>query len=107
LDGTVSLLVIVSIVAVALYWTGAGPPRDDHGTAQEDRGFDFAKGTPTVTDTPLLVHTREVLASKPSGVRENVLQIQHQELVQLERWIDFVLGIGVREYQLLIVRPKT
>lgn len=54
---------------------------------------------PTVTDTPLLLRTRELLASKPSGVRENLFQIRDQDLVQLERWIDFVFGVGVREYQ--------
>jgi len=54
------------------------------------------------TDTPLLVRTREVLASQPSALRNhNLFELNPQDLQQLERWIDFVLGLGVRQYQSL------
>ena len=61
---------------------------------------------PTATDTPLLLRTREVLAIKPSGVQENLFQIEQRDLVQLERWIDFVLGVGVREYQRMAAHTR-
>jgi hypothetical protein len=54
--------------------------------------------SPTANDTPLLVRTREVIASQPHAVRQNLFQIQQAELGQLRRWIDFVLGVGVHEY---------
>ena len=56
--------------------------------------------SPAATDTPLLIRTREVLAGQPSGMHHiNIFELQVEDLEQLERFIDFVLGIGVREYR--------
>jgi hypothetical protein len=53
----------------------------------------------SITETPLVLRTREVLGKQPVAVRRNLFEIHRSELAQLRSWIDFVIGIGTGDYR--------